>query len=420
MAEQTSAAEPIRNWAGNVTFTPAELHRPASLTELQSLVARHEKVKVLGTGHSFNRIADTDGALVSLRDLPQVLELDTDRRLVRLGAGVRYGELAAFLHAHGLALPNLGSLPHISVAGACATGTHGSGDANPVLAAAVRAQRLVTGDGELVELAAGDPDFDGTVVALGALGAVTELTLQAVPAFELRQYVYDALPFDQLTADLAEITAAAHSVSLFTRWRGDAVQAWLKSREPRTGDFHGARPADGPRHPMPDGDAGSATQQLGVPGPWHRRLPHFRLEFTPSHGEEIQSEYFVDRAHGAAAVETVRSLGELLAPVLLVGELRTIAADEFWLSPCYQRDRLALHFTWARDPAAVAPVLAELERRLAEFDAVPHWGKEFATAPHRLAELHPRLADFAALARRFDRAGTFGNDFLHRRVLGGL
>jgi alditol oxidase len=411
---------PIRNWAGNITFTAGTLHRPASVGELQSLVRRHDRVKVLGTGHSFNRIADTAGALVSVRELPELLELDSVNGLVRLSAGLRYGELTSYLDRHGFALPNLGSLPHISVAGACATGTHGSGNGNGILATAVRAQQLVTGDGELVELTAEQPDFAGSVVHLGALGVVTELTLALVPAFEIRQYVYDNLAFAELVEHFDRITAAAYSVSVFTRWQGEHDgQLWLKSREARADEpFFGAPPADGLRHPMPDGGLESATEQLGVPGPWQQRLPHFRLEFTPSHGEEIQSEYFVDRPQATAAIAAIRSLAPKLAPLLLIGEIRTIAADSLWLSPCYQRDRVAFHFTWAPDADAVAPVVAELEARLAPLAAMPHWAKNFGMPPARLAELHPRLADFAGLARRYDPTGRFTNDFLRQHVFG--
>lgn len=412
------AAGPIRNWAGNITFTAGALHRPATIGELQSLVRGSAQVKVLGTGHSFNRIADTGGALVSLAALPRVLELDSERALVRLSAGIRYGELAAFLDRHGFALPNLGSLPHISVAGACATGTHGSGERNGSLATAVRAQQLVTGGGELIELTADSPDFEGTVVHLGALGAVTELTLALVPAYQLRQYVYEELSFAELTAHFAEITGAAYSVSVFTRWQ-DTGQVWLKSRHARPGgNFHGARPASGPRHPIPGSDPAAATEQLGVPGPWQHRLPHFRMEFTPSHGAEIQSEYLLDRDRAVPAIEAIRSLAARLAPVLLVSEIRTVAADRLWLSPCYQRDRVAFHFTWAPDADAVAPVVAELEARLAPLAAVPHWAKNFTIPPARLAELHPRLADFTQLASRLDPAGRFANEFLRRTVFG--
>jgi xylitol oxidase len=410
----------LTNWAGNVTFAAEVLHQPRTVSELQALVAGSDRVRVLGTGHSFNLIADTDDTLISIRELPRVVEVDAATDTVRVGGGVRYGELTAILDEHGYALENLGSLPHISVAGACATGTHGSGDRNQVLASAVTAQQLVTADGELMELTRSDKDFLGCVIGLGGLGVVTELSLALVPRYEIYQYVYDELSLAVLCDNFDEITTSAYSISLFTRWQDGIIdQTWLKSSQPRpAGTFFGAAVAELARHPVPGQDPRFTSQQLGVVGPWQQRLPHFRLEFTPSSGDEIQSEYFVAREHAAAALRAVHELGSLMAPVLQVAEIRTVAADELWISPSYQEDRVALHFTWISDRRRVDPVLAELERVLAPFDAVPHWAKLFLTEPARLAELHPRLADFAALVRRFDPAGKFANDFVRRYVLG--
>ena len=409
----------LTNWAGNIVFSAAELARPRAVADLQRLVADSDQVRVLGTGHSFNRVADTSGTLVSVRDLPRVLELDREAATVRVGAGIRYGELTAFLEDNSFALANLGSLPHISVAGACATGTHGSGNTNQVLAGAVRAQQLVNAEGELIEITASDEGFSGSVIGLGALGVVTELTLALVPSFEIRQYAYDHLDFADLTEHFDEITGSAYSFSVFSLWRGEkAGQIWLKTKDIRdNGPFFSARSADGPRHPLPDGDGSSSTEQGGVVGPWNQRLPHFRLEFTPSNGEEIQSEYFIDRSLARPAIAAIRSMGEQLAPVLMIGEIRTVAADELWISPAYRRDRVAFHFTWTMDEAALAPVVRELEARLAEFDAVPHWGKYFVTSGDRLAELHPRLHDFADLVRQHDPSGKFANDFVLTNVL---
>ena len=404
------------NWAGNITFSAKELHRPASVEQLQELVAGSDQVRALGSGHSFNTVADTTGEQISIVDLPKVIEVDSGAATVTVSAGLRYGEITGLLDDHGSALPNLGSLPHISIAGACATGTHGSGNGNQVLANQVSAMKLVTADGTVRSVTRGDADFAGAVLSLGSLGIVTELTLDLVPSFEISQYVYDDLGWDQLAAHFGEISGAAYSVSLFTDYRSDAITgAWLKSKEPRPdGDFFGARRADAGRHPVPGVDARFTTQQDGVPGPWQARLPHFRLEFTPSNGEEIQSEYFVDTEHAVAAIEALRGLGETMAPVLMVAEIRTIAADELWLSPASGRDRVALHFTWERDIERLEPVLREVERRLAPFAAVPHWGKVFFTDPELVASLHPRLGDFAALARSYDPAGKLANDFTRR------
>jgi alditol oxidase len=411
------------NWAGNVTFGAERFHRPASVPELQHLVARSGRVRALGTGHSFNRLADTPGDLVSVEGLPRLIELDTPNAAAMISAGLRYGEVAAALNQAGRALHNLGSLPHITVAGACATGTHGSGDGNGNLATAVSGLEMVTADGDLVTVSRdADPGrFSGMVVGLGALGVVTRLTLDTVPAFSVRQYVYEDLPYEQVAEHFDEIMSSAYSVSLFTDWRRPRIrQAWLKRRadtvdtwapQPR---WMGGRRADGPRNPVPGLPAAYCTEQLGVPGPWHERLPHFRPEFVPSAGDELQSEYLLPRA---AAIDALRALDQIagrLAPVVHIAEIRTITPDGLWLSPCYQRDSAAFHFTWINDWPAVAPVLAEVEERLAPLHARPHWGKLFGIGPEIVRGLYPRLDDFRRFARGYDPAGKFRNDLLDR------
>ena len=411
------------NWAGNVAFGASGFHRPSSVPELQHLVASGRQVRALGTGHSFNRLADTPGDLVSLAGLPRVIEVDTTNASVTVGAGLVYGELAAELNAAGRALRNLASLPHISVAGACATGTHGSGEHNGNLATAVSAATMVTADGDLVTVSRdGDSDrFPGVVVGLGALGIVTRMTLDTLPAFEVRQYVYDDLPLEQVTGHFDEISGSAYSVSLFTDWRGPRFrQAWLKRRtdvmdswapEPR---WMGGRLADGPRNPVPGMDPAQCTEQLGVPGPWHERLPHFRPELAPGSGDELQSEYLLPRGSVVEGLQALRPIADLIATVLRICEIRTIAADELWLSPSYQRDSVAFHFTWIKDWAAVKPVLGQIEERLAPMHARPHWGKLFRTGPEAMPGLYPRLDDFRQLMRCYDPAGKFRNGLLDR------
>ncbi len=409
-----SGPERVTNWAGNVVFDARRFHRPASIPELQELVAGADRAKVLGSGHSFNRMADTPGELISLAGLPRVVEIGEDRRTVRVDGGIRYGDLVADLDAAGLALHNLASLPHISVAGAVTTATHGSGERNGNLATAVAAIELIRADGEQVTLRRGEDDFAGAVVGLGALGVVTALTLDVVPAFEIRQYVYDDLSPDALRANLPEILGAGYSVSLFTDWASTTINhTWLKRRDTvPEGPFFGARPADGPRHPVPGLPADNSTRQAGVPGPWHARLPHFRMEFTPSTGAELQSEFMVGREHAQAAIDAVASVRETVAPVLQVNEIRTVAADNLWLSMNYRRDSLGLHFTWIADTAAVLPAVAALERVLEPLDARPHWGKVFTMDPATVRSRYERFADFADLAGRYDPKGVFRNDYV--------
>ncbi|MEU8178296.1 D-arabinono-1,4-lactone oxidase [Microbispora hainanensis] len=420
----------VTNWAGNITFRAAEVERPSSVEEVRALVARSEKVRVLGSGHSFNHIADSPGALISLDALPPEIEIDGGSSTVRVGANVRYGELGRRLHDKGYALPNLASLPHISVAGSCATGTHGSGDANGGLATSVRAIEMVTADGELVTLSrdADGDRFAGSVVALGALGVVVAMTLDVVPSFDVRQRVFEGLPAEVLDDRFDAVMSAAYSVSLFTDWRTSRInQVWVKERagepgadpaeEAAGGGFFGATPADGPRHPVPGMSAVHCTAQMGVPGPWFERLPHFRPDFTPSSGEELQSEYMVPRRHAAAAFRALDTIRDRIAPVLQISEIRTIAGDDLWLSPSQGRDTVAFHFTWIKDTAAVTPVLAAIEECLAPFGARPHWGKVFTLPADVLRTRYERLDEFAALARHYDPRGVFANEFVERYIL---
>jgi xylitol oxidase len=408
------------NWAGNLTYAAAEVRRPATVAELRSLVAASRRAKALGSAHSFSDIADTDGVLVELSALPPEIDIDTAARTVRVAAGVRYAELAAHLHARGFALPNMASLPHISVGGSVATGTHGSGNANGGLATAVAAVDLVTADGGIhaMSRAADGDTFDGAVVALGALGIVTHLTLDLRPSFDIRQRVLTGLELADATEHFDAITGAAYSVSLFTDWRGPRfTQVWLKQlADAPAAQFPWAKPAEAKMHPVPGVDPVHCTEQLDVPGPWHERLPHFRPGFTPSNGEELQSEYLVPRTHATAALHALDALRDTIAPVLQICEVRTVAADRLWLSPAYGRDTVALHFTWVKDTARVLPVLAAVEQALAPYEPRPHWGKLFTTDPAEVRARYPRMDDFLALAAVTDTARTFSNGFLDRML----
>ncbi|MFJ6199318.1 FAD-binding protein [Micromonospora sp. NPDC092111] len=404
-----------RNWAGNVRYAARAFYRPTSVDELRRLVAGSDRLRAVGSGHSFNRLGDTTGDLVSLAGLPPTVEIDRERGTVTVAAALRYGDVATRLHAEGLALANLASLPHISVAGAVATGTHGSGDGNRNLAAAVAGLELVTADGDLRTVGRADGDrFAGMVVSLGALGVVTRVTLEVVPTFAVRQYVRQDLP----AASLDAAFASAYSVSGFTSWRSSRIdQVWRKQladRPPPEQDWLGTTPADRPAHPVPGMDPVNCTPQLGEPGPWHERLPHFRLGFTPSSGDELQSEYHLPRAAAAGALAALDGIRDRIATVLQVCELRTVAADELWLSPNQGRDTLAVHFTWTDDAAAVERVVAEVEARLAPFAPRPHWGKVFTLDPATVAAAYPRYADFTALLTEWDPTGTFRTERLDR------
>lgn len=410
------------NWAGNLRYRAARLHHPETLDELRAIVAQSHRLHALGSRHSFSDVADCDADLVSLDRMPRTLTIDRERRTATVGAGITYAQLCPELHRAGFALHNLASLPHISVAGAVATATHGSGDGNGNLATSVAAIELVTGEGDLVTLSRerDGERFDGAVVALGALGVVVQLTLELLPTFEVRQYVYRRLPMARLEAHFDTIMSSAYSVSLFTDWQSDFVnQVWIKQRvgDPTpdaSGDFFGAAPATQPQHPIETLPAEPCTTQMGVAGPWHERLPHFRPDQVPSVGDELQSEYFVPRRFAVAAIRAVAALRAHLAPALLISEVRTVAADRLWLSPCYDCACVGLHFTWKKDWPTVQRVLPLIEAALVPFEPRPHWGKLFTLPSAQLQARYPRLADFRALARDLDPQGKFRNAFAAR------
>ncbi len=499
---------PRANWAGNVAFQARDFRRPATVAQVQAVVARAGRVRALGSGHSFSDLADSPGVQVSLASLPPEVSVDSAARRARVAASLNYAELAGRLDEEGFALANLASLTNISVAGGTATATHGSGAANQNLAAAVSGLTLVTADGDAVDLCRGDDQFEGAVVHLGALGVVVSLILELVPSFEVSQRVYENLPLAALDDHFTDVMTGGYSVSLFTDWRAPRfTQVWIKQGQgqpitqgqgqpitqgqgqpitqgqgqpitqgqgqpitqgqgqpitqgqgqpitqgqgqpitqgqgqpitqdqgqpitqdqgqPITQDqgqpithesWFTATPAPAARNPVPGASPGACTEQLGVPGRWYDRLPHFRAEFRPASGDELQSEYLLPAALAVPALHALDQIRDHLAPVLRICEVRVVAADQLWLSPCYRQDSAAFHFTWIPGIASVLPVVALAERQLAPFGARPHWGKIFTTPPETLREQYERLPDFLRLMDHYDPAGKFRNAYAARHL----
>ncbi|MFZ4506799.1 MAG: FAD-binding protein [Fimbriimonas sp.] len=405
------------NWAGNYEYR-GRIVTPKTVAELSEIVRSSSKVRALGTRHSFHDIADSE-VIVSLANFQRVIETDVRGKQVTVEAGMNYATLGPLLEREGFAVANLASLPHISIVGACATGTHGSGVGNGTLSTSVAGFEFVNANGEIVEMWRGDEGFDGAVVSLGALGVVTQVTLDLVPAFEICQNVYENLPIATLEASFDEIVSGGYSVSLFTHWATDVVeQVWVKRRvdEPEWGGF-GATPAPQKLHPIRSEPADNCTEQMGVAGPSYQRLPHFRPDRTPSAGAEIQSEYFVPRANAVEALGALRSIQDQFNSLLMVSEIRTIAADSLWLSGAYEQDTVGIHFTWKREEAAVQAVLGDIERALLPFGVRPHFAKVNRLRPDHLESVFPRLLDFRKLVAKHDRLGKFHNEYLEQTVL---
>jgi xylitol oxidase len=420
-----AANEKLSNWSGNLTYSTDRVTEAATVENVRAFVKGRQRFKVLGTRHCFNSIADSRDEFLSLKPMQDMVVVGTENRMAAVGAGVPYGKLAPYLESKGLALHNLASLPHISVAGAVTTATHGSGEGNGNLATAVAEIELVTGDGDVTKLsrAAHGDVFHGAVVGLGALGVITRVTLDVQPTYTMRQYVYENLPFAQMRDHFDAIQASGYSVSLFTDWRKQLVnELWIKARTDGArpfsapAEFYGATLAKRNLHPIAELSAENCTEQMGKPGPWYDRLPHFKMGFTPSAGKELQTEYFVPRRNAVDAIMAVARLHEQVSPLLLITEIRTIAADDLWMSMAYQRPSVAIHFTWKQDWPAVQRVLPVIEKELGPYQPRPHWGKLF-TIPHAdLRARYPKFDDFVKLASRFDGRGRLRNEFLNTNI----
>ncbi len=419
--------EGLKNWAGNLEYSTDRLYAATSIEQVRDYVKKESKLKVLGTRHCFNNIADSTDSFLSVKPMDKVIAVDPAKHTVTVGAGITYGQLCPYLDSKGFALHNLASLPHISVAGACSTATHGSGEKNGNLATAASGLEMVTASGDVVSLSRerdGDK-FPGAVVGLGALGVITKVTLDIQPTFLMRQYVYENLPLSQLKDHFDAIESSAYSVSLFTDWQKQRInEVWIKSRVEEgqafhaTPEFFGAKLATRNLHPIAELSAENCTEQMGVPGPWYERLPHFRMGFTPSAGKELQSEYFVPRQHAVEAILAVERLRDRVSPRLLISEIRAIAADELWLSPCYEQPCVTIHFTWKQDWPAVRKLLPVIEKELSPFHARPHWGKLFTTSPAELKVIYKKMPEFIELSRKYDPQGKFRNEYLNKNIFG--
>jgi xylitol oxidase len=419
--------EKLKNWAGNLTYSTDKVYYPASATEVQELVKKYDKLKVLGTRHCFNDIADSKDNLVSTKQLNKIISLDAAAKTVTVEAGIKYGELAPYLDNKGFALHNLASLPHISVAGAVITATHGSGVHNGNLSTAVAAIEFISADGTLHTLSKTKDGerFNAAVVGLGAIGILTKVTLNLLPTFTVRQYVYEQLPMAALKEHFEEIVGAGYSVSLFTDWQTENInEVWIKSKDreemmfdPKA-DFYGAKAATKNMHPIAALSAENCTEQMGVPGPWYERLPHFKMGFTPSSGVELQAEYFISKANAVEAIFAVAKLGKEIGPHLFITEIRTMAADDLWMSPCYKQDSVTIHFTLKQEIPEVMKLLPVIEKALEPFKAKPHWGKLFTLSHQQLANRYEKMPAFVKLLKEYDPKGKFRNAFLDRNIYG--
>ena len=419
--EEKNKINGLKNWAGNYKYKASEVRFPKTISELSKNLKGLSKVKALGTQHCFNDIADTSGVQLSTRHLNSVIELNEKDSYVIVESGIKYGDLGNYLHQRGWALHNLASLPHISVGGSCATATHGSGTSNGNMASALLGFELLIPSGDIiwVDTENNSELFYCSGVSMGALGIMTKIKLAVEPTYNVSQLVYENLPMDALKENFDLIMGSGYSVSFFTHWLDKNInQIWIKSRENNpfkiTQDFFGARPALKDLHPIKINSPINCTPQMGLIGPWHERLPHFKMDFTPSNGDELQSEFFVARENAYDAIISIQSLYKKISPLLFVTEIRCVASDNFWMSTAYKRDSVAIHFTWKPNSKGVLSILPEIQKSLEPFKARPHWGKIFSLNPNELEKCYPKFKDFLKIKKQIDPKGVLNNKYLDR------
>lgn len=415
--------EHLSNWAGNLQYSTNNVYYPKTVEEVQEVVKRCNKVKALGSKHSFNTIANSKDNFISLSNLNKVVSLDKANNTITIESGTRYGDFAPYLDQHGYALENLASLPHITVAGATATGTHGSGVTHGNLSSQVAAIEFVNAKGDVINLSKKDGDkFYGAIVNLGAVGIVTKATLNVIPTFKMKQVVYMNMPMSALKDHFADVESKGYSVSLFTTWANKNInEVWVKSvandnDSPAPHELFGATLATKNMHPVQEQSAENTTDQMGVPGTWYERMPHFKMGFKPSTGKELQAEFFVPIEHAYDAIMAVETLNEKITPHLFITEIRTIKADDLWMSPCYKQTAVAIHFTFKQETDAVMQLLPLIEQQLMPFNVKPHWAKLFTLDPKILQSRYQKLADFKQLVAEYDPEGKFRNDFLEKNL----
>jgi FAD-linked oxidoreductase len=425
------------NWDRRQRCAPAVIAHPATAAELSSVLERaghdHRTVRVAGSGHSFTALVPTDGVLLTLRRMNRVLAVDRGSGLVRVQAGIALHELNAELDRHGLALENLGDIDRQSLAGATATGTHGTGAGLRNLSSVVREVELMRADGETVSLT-DDDDPDGwraARVSLGALGVVTAMTLKTVPAFRLRG-VDGPAPLDRTLERLDELAGAHDHFEFY--WFPYSTTALLR-RNDRTERAPTRRSAT--RAHLEDivlfNHGLQAFSLLGRR--WPKLIPRlnrietrlagssdrvdssYRIFCSPRLVRFTEMEYAIPRAQAACALDAVRrAIERHRFRVSFPIEVRFGAGDDALLSPAHARDTcyIAVHVF---DAMEFEPYFRTVEEIMDGFGGRPHWGKRHFQTAATLAPRYPEWERFAAVRARYDPDGRFANAEI-TRVLG--
>jgi L-gulono-1,4-lactone dehydrogenase len=423
----------IKNYGRTWSFRPSSVSYPESAEEVAALVASANKVRVMGSRHSWSKGIVTDGTLLSLDRMNRLVRVDKEKLRVTVQAGITLGALNARLEEHGLALANLGSIDTQSLAGAISTGTHGTGRGFQCLAAQVESLELIDGEGKRKRIGRGDPDFDAVVVGLGCFGIVHEITLAVVPCFQMHA-ITDTAPFDEVIENLDEYvgrydhfkfwwfvpsddvvvykhnrTDAPRNDSDFTRWFKDDFLSVIVYRS-----LVALQGLD--RKALVPAVNKILTRETG------RRFDRVCKSYvgfmTPAPPVHRETEWAFDYAN---AKDLLKKYRELLLKsghtYNFIQEIRVTKGDDFWLSPAFGRDSLWLSMYNMDSPARWDDQLARFDAFAKAHGGRPHWGKEASFDPGYLKAVWPKLGEFRELTRSYDPNGKFVNEWVEQ-ILG--
>lgn len=380
------------SWSGGLRATPTAVAAPRSEDELAEVVRRvaddGRTVRPVGAGHSFSPLVPTDGVIVSLEHLSGVLAVDAAAGVAEVAAGTRIADLGAPLLAAGVALPNQGDIDRQAIAGACGTGTHGTGPTLPCLSAGVVGARVVLASGEVVDCDAGHhPElFGATRLSLGATGVVARLRLRVRPAYRLHERTWTEDPADTLAALDERIAATRHYEFFWVPGRDRCLSKSLDE-------------TDAEPDPMPERR--------------RERIDHSHRVFPSVRDDRFEEmEYAVPAEAGPDCFAAIRALYRERHPdVAWPVEYRTLAADDVWLSPAYGRPTVTISVHQGAGLPHDA-LFADCEAVFRDHDGRPHWGKRQSLPPDELAALHPRWSDWWAARRAADPTGAFLNPMI--------
>ncbi len=410
----------MKNWAGNLSFSSKEFIEIDSVKKLQTIVSNARGIKVLASGHSFSDIADTKDTLISIKNLSFEIGIDSNKREALVPAGMQYSDVSRYLEKHGWAVSNMASLGEVTIAGAILTGTHGSGSSNGILSTAVIGFEMVLESGSILTTdRENSSDFPGFIVSLGALGVFTKYKLKIVPSFSIRQVVYENINIESIANNFDLVFDRAYSVSFFSNWAQNSTgQIWMKFLDDSkpfniSSDWIDGNLAKVKQHPVKINDASPCTDQLATSGKWLDRLPHFKLNSSPVSGDEVQTEYLVDRRYVKQYISELAEIGDEIASKVYTTEIRTIKADDLWLSGAYERETVGFHFTWRKSDSLVN-FLPKIESILGKHDGRPHWGKLFDVPKDKLPSRYPKFSDFEVLLQKYDPNKKFRNNFINK------